>query len=142
MIDPTLFEQPQALDRVLHRTLRLKADAICYERTAGMNALFVTAVEFGDVCREYPIVFVDAGAGPDGRRDVAPMAVLGLEKGENLMLGAYRRQARRNIGPNLDFVFTTFPVLAARRKTSERVSGTAPPMVLAWHWPTAFWGSS
>ncbi len=95
MIDPTLFEQPQALDRVQHRNLRVKADATCYERTAGMNALFVTAVEFGDVCREYPIVFVDAGAGPDGRRDVAPMAVLGLEKGENLMLGTDGRWTAR-----------------------------------------------
>ena len=88
MIDPILFEQPQALDRVRHRALRLKADAVCYDRTASMNALFITAVEFVDVCREYPIVFIDAGTGPDGQREVAPMAVLGLEKGENLMLGA------------------------------------------------------
>jgi hypothetical protein len=95
MIDTTLFEQPQALDRVQHRGLRLKADAVCYERTAGMNAMFVTAVEFGDVCREYPIVFVDAGSGPDGHREVAPMAVLGLEKGENLMLGTDGKWAAR-----------------------------------------------
>jgi hypothetical protein len=88
MIDTTLFEQPQALDRVQHRGLRLKAESVCYDRTAGMNALFITAVEFSDVCREYPIVFVDAGSGPDGQREVAPLAVLGLEKGENLMLGA------------------------------------------------------
>lgn len=88
MIDPTLFGQPQALDRVQHRRMRLKAGAVRYDRTAGMNALFVTAVEFGDVCREYPIVFVEAGTAPDGKREVAPMAVLGLEPGENLMLGA------------------------------------------------------
>ena len=88
MIDPTLFADPQALDRVQHRTLRLKPAATRYDRTAGMNALFITAVEFGDVCREYPIVFVEAGKGDDGQREVAPMAVLGLEPGENLMLGA------------------------------------------------------
>ena len=88
MIDPTLFADPQALDRVQHRTLCLKPSATRYDRTAGMNALFITAVEFGDVCREYPIVFVDAGKGDDGQREVAPMAVLGLEPGENLMLGA------------------------------------------------------
>jgi hypothetical protein len=88
MIDTTLFEQPQALDRVQHRGLRLKSEAVCHNRTAGMNALFITAIEFGDVCREYPIVFVDAGTGPDGKREVAPMAVLGLDKGENLMLDA------------------------------------------------------
>jgi hypothetical protein len=88
MIDPTLFAEPQALDRVQHRKLRLKANVTHHDRTAGMNALFITAVEFGDVCREYPIVFVDAGTTADGQRDVAPMAVLGLAQGENLMLGA------------------------------------------------------
>ena len=88
MIDPNLFAEPQALDRVKHRQMRLKAGPVRYDRTAGMNALFITAVEFGDVCREYPIVFVEAGTGPDGQREVAPMAVLGLEPGENLMLGA------------------------------------------------------
>lgn len=86
MIDPNLFAQPQALDRVQHRSLRLKSGATRYDRTAGMNALFITAVEFGDVCREYPIVFVDAGTAADGQREIAPMAVLGLQPGENLML--------------------------------------------------------
>lgn len=88
MIDPTLFAEPQALDRVLHRTARLKPGGTRHDRTAGMNALFITAVEFGDVCREYPIVFVDAGQSADGQREVAPMAVFGLAPGENLMLGA------------------------------------------------------
>ena len=86
MIDPTLFAQPQALDRAQHRNLRLKSNATRYDRTAGMNALFITAVEFGDVCREYPIVFVDAGTSAEGQREIAPMAVLGLQQGENLML--------------------------------------------------------
>ncbi len=88
MIDPTLFAEPQALDRVQHRAMRLDVGATRYDRTAGMNALFITAVEFGDVCREYPIVFVDAGQSAEGQREVAPMAVLGLEPGENLMLAA------------------------------------------------------
>ena len=88
MIDPNLFTDPQALDRVQHRTARLDAGRVRFDRTAGLNALFITAVEFGDVCREYPIVFVDAGKGPDGQSEVAPMAVLGLQLGENLMLGA------------------------------------------------------
>jgi SapC len=95
MIDATLFADPQALDRALHRQWRLKPDAAVHARTAGMNSLFITAVEFGDVCREYPIVFVDAGTSPDGQREVAPMAVLGLTQGENLMLGADGRWAAR-----------------------------------------------
>ena len=85
MIDPNLFVEPQALDRVQHRAMRLKP-GIRYDRTAGMNALFITAAEFTHVCREYPIAFVEAGKGSDGQRDVAPVALLGLRQGENLML--------------------------------------------------------
>ena len=97
MIDPTLFAQPVALDRVQHRSQRLKPSGVRFDRTAGMNALFITAVEFGDVCRDYPIVFVEAGQDSDGQRDVAPMAVLGLQPGENLMLQADGRWAARYV---------------------------------------------
>lgn len=86
MIDPNLFAEPMPLDRVKHRTQRLKASGVRFDRTSGLNALFITAVEFADVCRDYPIVFVEAGTGTDGQREIAPMAVLGLQPGENLML--------------------------------------------------------
>jgi hypothetical protein len=86
MIDPKLFAAPQPLDRDQHRLQRLKSQAPRYDRTAGVNALFVAAVEFIDASREYPIVFVEAGQGDDGKREVAPVAVLGLAQGENLML--------------------------------------------------------
>lgn len=87
MIDPSLFAEPIALDRVKHAKSRLKTQGVRVGRIAGMNALFVAAVEFIDVSREYPIVFVEAGQGADGQREVAPMAVLGLSQGENLMHG-------------------------------------------------------
>jgi hypothetical protein len=97
MIDPTLFASPVALDRAQHLTQRLKPQGVRFDRTAGMNALFVAAVEFIDVARDYPIVFVEAGTGDDGRREVAPMAVLGLAQGENLMLGADGSWAARYV---------------------------------------------
>jgi hypothetical protein len=87
LIDPTLFTEPIALDRAKHAKTRLKPQALRTDRAAGMNAMFIAAVEFIDVAREYPIVFVEAGSGPDGQRDIAPMAVLGLTQGENLMIG-------------------------------------------------------
>ena len=87
MIDPTLFAAPLALDRVQHRAQRLKPQGVRFDRTAGMNALFVAAVEFIDAARDYPIVFIEAGQADDGKREVAPVAVLGLAPGENLMLG-------------------------------------------------------
>jgi SapC len=86
MIDPGLFKDPQPLDRTQHRDQRLKSRATRFDRTAGMNAIFLTAIEFIDAARDYPIVFVEAGKGADGKREVAPMAVLGLAQGENLML--------------------------------------------------------
>lgn len=86
MIDPVLFAAPTALDRVQHRAQRLHVPAPRFDRTAGMNSLFVAAVEFIDAARDYPIVFIEAGKGDDGQREVAPVAVLGLTQGENLML--------------------------------------------------------
>jgi SapC len=86
MIDPVLFAAPVALDRVQHRAQRLHTPAVRFDRTAGMNSLFVAAVEFIDAARDYPIVFIEAGQGDDGQREVAPVAVLGLTQGENLML--------------------------------------------------------
>ncbi len=48
---------------------------------------------------------------PEGRRLFPRLSVE-----ENLLLGAFRRSARAEIGKNLDFCFATFPVLAERRR--------------------------
>jgi branched-chain amino acid transport system ATP-binding protein len=47
---------------------------------------------------------------PEGRRLFPKLTVE-----ENLLLGAYRRSAREQMGQNLDTCFTTFPRLAERR---------------------------
>jgi hypothetical protein len=97
LIDPVLFSEPVALDRSRHPRSRLKAQGLRADRTAGMNAMFIAAVEFIDAAREYPIVFVEAGQGIDGKREVAPMVVLGLAQGENLMLQADGSWAARYV---------------------------------------------
>jgi branched-chain amino acid transport system ATP-binding protein len=62
---------------------------------------------------------------PEGRRLFPALRVE-----ENLMLGAYRKAARRNIKVNLDFVLTTFPVLAERRhQLAGSMSGGEQQMV-------------
>src|SRR5690242_10360237 len=55
---------------------------------------------------------VDLGVAmvPEGRRLFPRLTVL-----ENLMLGAFRKAARRNIDHNLAFAFETFPVLKERQ---------------------------
>jgi branched-chain amino acid transport system ATP-binding protein len=48
---------------------------------------------------------------PEGRRLFPKLTVE-----ENLLLGAYRPEARRDIAANLDFAFEAFPVLRERRR--------------------------
>jgi len=75
------------LDREVHKNLKLDTNQAVVSRVADQNSVFLAAVEFGDACKEYPIVFVRAGqAGPDGKQPVAPLAVLGLKPGSNLFV--------------------------------------------------------
>lgn len=85
----SLFTDLQGLDRSMHRQMRLaRLVHDDHSPARGMNALFANAVEFVDLSREYPVVFVRAKpAQPDSTAlEVAPMAVLGLQRGENLYL--------------------------------------------------------
>jgi SapC len=94
VINQNLHVQPVALDSVPHRELKLALPVTDWSVGKKLNALFVAAAEFGDVCREYPIVFVKAGKEPDGTDSIAPIAVMGLTQDQNLFLhdGAWRAQ--------------------------------------------------
>jgi SapC len=84
MINPELHKKPVALDRNQHRTLKLNTMLDNLAAAEHLNAFFITAVEFGDVCKEYPILFLRAGTDEHGKPQVAPTAVFGLARGENL----------------------------------------------------------
>ncbi len=84
MINQKLHLQPHALDTNLHRTLKLKLPLTDWSVAKNLNAMFVAAAEFGDVCREYPIVFIKAGKEDDGTDAIAPVAVFGLTQDDNL----------------------------------------------------------
>lgn len=74
-----------------------------------------------------PEQIVDLGIAliPEGRRLFSALSVE-----ENLMMGAYRKQARPNIDGNLEFVFETFPVLKQRRRQiAGSMSGGEQQMV-------------
>lgn len=96
MIDHVLYTQPVVLDRQRHHNLRMAAEAGEPANAAKANALFVAAAEFADTSREYPLVFVRAGAdaADPAKPAIAPMAVLGLDKGENLYFDGTRWDAR------------------------------------------------
>ena len=84
MIIEALHTSPTALDREKHRNLKLQLPITDWRVANRLNAIFVAAVEFADVAREFPIVFVRAGKEADGRDQVAPIAVMGLLANQNL----------------------------------------------------------
>ena len=92
MIHPELHGNPVALDREQHRLMRFKRDGDDNARFAALNSMFVVAGEFGEACKEYPLVWIEAGQDAKGVRQVAPIAVFGITKGENLCIedGAWR----------------------------------------------------
>lgn len=86
MINQTLHKQAVALDRIQHRALKLDVAAKDLSTVKALNAFFVAGGEFGDACKEYPVVFVQAGQDEAGKPQVAPIAVFGLRAGENLCI--------------------------------------------------------
>jgi hypothetical protein len=86
LINPQLHVQPVALDAQQHRQLRVSLPVTDWSVAKRLNAVFVAATEFSDVCKEYPIVFVRAGKEADGREQIAPVAVLGVLAEQNLYL--------------------------------------------------------
>lgn len=94
MINQNLHRQPLALDSVQHRNLKLRVPVTDWSLAAHLNAMFVAVSEFGDTCREFPIVFVRAGKDLEGQEQVAPVAVLGLTQNQNLYVTGERWRAQ------------------------------------------------
>ena len=94
MINQNLHRQPAALDSALHRQLRLQVPITDWSLAKQLNAIFLAVAEFGDACKEFPIVFVKAGKETDGTDAIAPIAVLGMVADDNLYLqdGRWRAQ--------------------------------------------------
>lgn len=86
---PTLYMQPQLLDRNSHRGKRLQP-VTNWQVAAKMTAVPVASSEFPELCKEYLIGFVTApaaaGSEPAAAPTVAPVVVLGLRDQENLFV--------------------------------------------------------
>lgn len=109
MINQKLHRQPHALDSIQHRELTLKVPVTEWSVSKELNALFVAAAEFGDVCREFPIVFVKAGNEPDGSQAIAPVAIFGLDPDQNLYLDGNHWRAQY-----MPAVLRSYPFCIAR----------------------------
>jgi hypothetical protein len=88
MINENLHKKPVALDRVKHHDLKLDTNARDLSGVGKLNAFFVAGTEFTDACKEFPVVWVAAGKGDDGKQQVAPIAVFGLKPEQNLCVDA------------------------------------------------------
>lgn len=86
MINENLHKKPVALDRVKHKDLKLDLNHRDLTTVGKLNAFFVAGTEFGDACREYPVVWVHAGTDDAGKQLVAPIAVFGLKAEQNLCI--------------------------------------------------------
>jgi SapC len=94
VIVQTLHTNAVGLDTVKHRDLKLNLPVQDWRFTDKLNALFVTVTEFADACREFPLVFVNAGEEADGSMAIAPIAVFGVTQGDNLFVTTGRWRGR------------------------------------------------
>ncbi len=109
MIIPNLHTNAVPLDRDRHRSTRLRLPISDWSIGRRLNALFVAAVEFGDVAKEYPIVFIRAGKGDDGVEQIAPIAVMGMVADQNLFEAGGRWR-----GQYIPAVLRAYPFCIAR----------------------------
>lgn len=92
MIIPELHRQPVAVNLDKHKTTALAVPITDWRTVPALNAVFVSAAEMPQIATQYAIFFINAGRNEQGGNDYAPIAVLGLAKGENLYVdgGAWR----------------------------------------------------
>ncbi|PIV74055.1 MAG: SapC family protein, partial [Rhodocyclales bacterium CG17_big_fil_post_rev_8_21_14_2_50_68_7] len=77
-----LYRRPVAIDRGRHQDLRI-ARLARFDFSAGAQSVPVTASEFKEAHKEFPLVFLRPG---EGR--IVPAVLLGLRAAENLFVGA------------------------------------------------------
>jgi branched-chain amino acid transport system ATP-binding protein len=92
----TLMKCVMGMVRPTQGEIRLEMDGVAYDLTKMSTQ---------------SIVNLGVALVPEGRRLFPKLTVE-----ENLLLGAYREQARGQIAANFEFCFEAFPVLAERRK--------------------------
>jgi hypothetical protein len=116
MINENLHKKAVALDRVKHRDLKLNLGARDLSAVSKLNAFFVAGTEFTDACKEYPVVWVNAGKSDDGKLQVAPIAVFGLKNEQNLCIDAEAWRVRY-----VPAVLRLYPFGLARVAANEMV---------------------
>ena len=75
------YKKPVAINKAAHEKIKVAPRGDDYSFAANTNSVIVAGVEFAEIAKEYPIVFVNTG------NDVTmPVTMLGLRNEENLFL--------------------------------------------------------
>lgn len=80
MANLLFYTKPAALNKVVHKTTKIKPMGDDYSFARSTNSVILAGVEFTEAAKEYPIVFAQAG------ESVVPVALLGLRNEENLFV--------------------------------------------------------
>jgi len=75
------YQKVVALNSDVHRNLKFAANKVDFRFARDTTAVLLGGVEFAEAAREYPIVFI---RGQD--KQMRPVALLGVRKGENLFV--------------------------------------------------------
>lgn len=80
---PLFYKEPIAINAEQHRNLTVSPSPRGYSFAAEAHNVMLTAVEFYEACRDFPIIFSPAEDGT-----ITPLALLGIQAGENLFVDA------------------------------------------------------
>lgn len=77
---PLFYKKVVPLSKEVHNQLYIEPIE-GYQHTKKTNSIYIAAIEFLQVAKEYPIVFAN-----DGAENIFPVALLGLQKNSNLFV--------------------------------------------------------
>lgn len=106
------YENPVALNKVVHKDSKIKPLAGDYSFARHTNSVILAGVEFTEAAKELPIVFTQAG------QSIVPVALLGLRNEENLFVNEEGKWDSRYVPA---FVRRYPFVLAETRDSNQRM---------------------
>lgn len=80
---PPFYQNPVPLNREAHADITIGASPEGYRYAASSQTALLTAVEFFDAGRQFPVIFA-----PASDKRILPVALFGLERNENLFVDA------------------------------------------------------
>jgi len=108
------YQRPVALNRDRHQGLKLTVVPDHFKFAGHTNAVPITATEFADSARHYPIVFAGEADGP-----LSAVALVGLRDQENLMVTA---DGQWTPGAYIPAFARRYPFVLAKTEDQERLT--------------------